>query len=158
GTRRTRIRPLADAERYSQGAAIPPASRRSPCGSRSLSSNVLPLSHAVKVRRRSQPHGGIDRGRGHREGETFFDPSAFADRKQDAKKERGRHHARDGYTIDGMRTEAGYGRARALAGRSRADPHFTRVCDIVTTEFACPTAPVMLRLREHRLRREEFRL
>src|SRR5208283_855273 len=37
GTRRTRIRPLVDAERYSQGAAIPPPSRRSPCDGRSLS-------------------------------------------------------------------------------------------------------------------------
>ena len=37
GTRRTRIRPLADAEGYSQGATIPSPSRRSPCDGRSLS-------------------------------------------------------------------------------------------------------------------------
>jgi hypothetical protein len=84
--------------------------------------------------------------------------SAFADRKEDENKGLGRHHAFDADTIVGMMTEPEYDRARALAGRSRTDPHFTRVCDIVATEFAGPTALGMLRLREHRLFREEFRL
>jgi hypothetical protein len=57
-----------------------------------------------------------------------------------------------------MMTEVEYDRARVLAGRSRTDPHFTRVCDIVATEFAGPTALGMLRLREHRLLRQGFRL
>jgi hypothetical protein len=84
--------------------------------------------------------------------------SAFADRKADQNKELGRHHALDAYTIVGMMTEAEYDRAQALAARSRSDPHFVRVCDIVAAEFTSPTALGILRLREHRLFRDEFRL
>ncbi len=84
--------------------------------------------------------------------------SAFADRKDDGNKDLGRHHALDAYSIVGMMTEAEYERARALADRSRSDPHFTRVCDVVAADFASPTSMGMLRLREHRLFREEFRL
>jgi hypothetical protein len=83
---------------------------------------------------------------------------AFADRKADENKDLGRHHALDAYTIVGMMTEAEYERSKALAGRSRLDPHFTRVCDIVAAEFASPTTVGMLRLREHRLFRDDFRL
>ena len=84
--------------------------------------------------------------------------SAFADRKEDENKDLGRHHALDAYTIVGMMTEAEYDRAHALADRSRSDAHFIRVCDVVAAEFATPTAMGMLRLREHRLYRDEFRL
>jgi hypothetical protein len=84
--------------------------------------------------------------------------SAFADRKADENKDLGRHHVLDAYTIVGMMTEAEYDRARALAFQSRSDPHFVRVCEVVAAEFASPTALGMLRLREHRLFREEFRL
>jgi hypothetical protein len=84
--------------------------------------------------------------------------SAFTDRKADQNKELGRHHALDAYTIVGMMTEAEYDRARALAARSRSDPHFVRVCDVVVAEFGGPTALGILRLREHRLFRDEFRL
>ena len=45
-----------------------------------------------------------------------------------------------------------------LAGRSRSEGHFVRVCDIVAAEFSGRTAPGMLRLREHRLFRDDFRL
>ena len=84
--------------------------------------------------------------------------SAFADRKADENKDLGRHHALDAYTIVGMMTEAEYERARMLAGRSRSEPHFVRVCEIVAAEFSGPTALGMLRLREHRLFRDDFRL
>jgi hypothetical protein len=84
--------------------------------------------------------------------------SAFADRKADENKDLGRHHALDAYTIVGMMTEVEYDRARVLASQSRWDLHFTRVCEIVAAEFAGPTALGMLRLREHHLFREEFRL
>jgi hypothetical protein len=84
--------------------------------------------------------------------------SAFEDRKADANKDLGRHHALDAYTIVGMMTEAEYDRARALAARSRTDPHFVRACQIVAAEFGAPTAPGTLRLREHRLFREDFRI
>jgi hypothetical protein len=84
--------------------------------------------------------------------------SAFADRKADENKDLGRHHVLDAYTIVGMMTEAEYERARMLAGRSRSEPHFVRVCDVVASEFSGPTALGMLRLREHRLFRDDFRL
>lgn len=84
--------------------------------------------------------------------------SAFADRKADANKDLGRHHALDAYTIVGMMTEAEYDRARSLAGASQADSHFARVCEVVATDFENPTAIGMLHLREHRLFREDFRL
>jgi hypothetical protein len=84
--------------------------------------------------------------------------SAFADRKQDANKDLGRHHALDAYTIVGMMTEDEYDRARALAGQSRSDPRFVRVCELVATDFANPTSIGLLRVREHRLFRDNFRL
>lgn len=84
--------------------------------------------------------------------------SAFADRQDDANKDLGRHHALDAYTIVGMMTEAEYDRAKELAGRSGSDPHFARVCEVVATEFATPTSIGILRLREHRLSRADFRI
>jgi hypothetical protein len=84
--------------------------------------------------------------------------SAFDDRKADANKDLGRHHALDAYTIVGMMTESEYDRARTLATRSRTDPHFVRVCEIVATEFETPTSPGTLRLREHGLFRNDFRI
>jgi hypothetical protein len=84
--------------------------------------------------------------------------SAFADRKADENKDLGRHHALDAYTIVGMMTESEYDHARALGAQSRSDPHFIRVCQVVAAEFATPTALGILRLREHRLFRDDFRL
>jgi hypothetical protein len=84
--------------------------------------------------------------------------SAFADRKEDTNKDLGRHHALDAYTVVGMMTEAELDRARALAERSRADSHFGRVCTVVAADFGEPTAIGMLRLREHRLFRDDFRI
>ena len=84
--------------------------------------------------------------------------SAFADRKADENKDLGRHHALDAYTIVGMMTEPEYDRARMLAGRSRSEPHFVRVCDIVAADFSGSTALGILRLREHQLFRDDFRL
>lgn len=84
--------------------------------------------------------------------------SAFADRKADANKDLGCHHALDAYAIVGMMTESEYDRALHLAARSRSDPHFLRVCDVVAADFSSPTSPGTLRLREHRLFRDDFRL
>jgi hypothetical protein len=84
--------------------------------------------------------------------------SAFADRKLDANKDLGRHHALDAYAVVGMMTEPEYDRARMLAAQSRADPHFARVREVVAAEFASPTMLGVLRLREHRLFRDDFRL
>ena len=47
---------------------------------------------------------------------------------------------------------------QVVVDQSRSDPHFIRVCDVVAAEFAGPTARGMLRLREHRLFRHNFRL
>ena len=66
--------------------------------------------------------------------------SAFADRKGDANKDLGRQHALDAYTIVGMMTEGEYDRARMLADRSRSEPHFLRVWDVVAAEFSGPTS------------------
>ena len=66
--------------------------------------------------------------------------------------------SRSAYTSVGMMTEAEYNRAQALAARRRSDPHFVRVCDVIAAEFAGPIALGILRLREHRLFRAEFRL
>jgi hypothetical protein len=57
-----------------------------------------------------------------------------------------------------MMTEAEYDRSKALAARSRSDPHFVRVCEVVAAEFASSTSLGILRLREHRLFRDNFRL
>ena len=84
--------------------------------------------------------------------------SAFADRKEDANKDLGRHHALDAYAIVGMMTEPEFQRAKALAAQCRMDPHYARVCEVVLSEFATPTALALLRLREHRLFRDDFRL
>ncbi len=84
--------------------------------------------------------------------------SAFADRQADENKDLGRHHALDAYTIVGMMTEPEFDRARELAVRCRSDPHFRRVCDVVAADFASATSLGILRLREHRLSRENFQL
>lgn len=84
--------------------------------------------------------------------------SAFADRKRDVNKDLGRHHALDVYNIVGMMTEAEYDRAKRLADECRTDPHYVRVCQVVSAEFTARTAPGVLRLMEHRLFREDFRL
>ncbi|GAC1334018.1 MAG: hypothetical protein NVSMB14_01020 [Isosphaeraceae bacterium] len=84
--------------------------------------------------------------------------SAFAERKADENKDLGRHHALDAYTIVGMMTEAEFDRAKTLAVKSRLDPHFVQVCNVVADDFATPTSLGMLRIREHSLFRDQFRL
>jgi hypothetical protein len=57
-----------------------------------------------------------------------------------------------------MMAEAEYDRARTLAARNRLDPHYRRVCEVVAADPASPTALDLLRMREHRLFRGEFRV
>jgi hypothetical protein len=83
---------------------------------------------------------------------------AFDDRQADANKDLGRHHALDLYTIVGMMTEGEYDRARQLGEASRSDDRFVRGCAIVGDHFGTPTSAGVLRLREHRLFRDDFRL
>jgi len=83
---------------------------------------------------------------------------AFDDRKDDADKDLGRHHALDLYTIVGMMTEKEYERAKELGAAYAADPRVKRARAIVRDRLAGSTALGILRLREHTLFREEFLL
>ena len=83
---------------------------------------------------------------------------AFADRKDDANKNLGRHHALDAYTIIGMMTEAEYGRAKAFASADRDNEHIARARGIAAKDFSSATALGAIRMREHPLFRPEFRL
>ena len=83
---------------------------------------------------------------------------AFDDRKDDANKNLGRHHALDAYTIVGMMTEAEYDRARAFGAADRNDGHVARARGIVAKDFSSSTAPGSIRMREHDLFRPEFGL
>jgi len=57
-----------------------------------------------------------------------------------------------------MMTEGEYDRAKQLGAASRSDERFARGCGIVGERFGSPTAAGVLRLREHRLFRDDFRL
>jgi hypothetical protein len=81
---------------------------------------------------------------------------AFADRKDDANKDLGRHHALDLYTIVGMMTEEEYERAKELEVAHAGNEHVARACAIVRDHFASRTALGALRLQEHQLFREDF--
>jgi hypothetical protein len=76
---------------------------------------------------------------------------AFNDRKADANKELGRHHALDLYTIVGMMTEDEYEMARRLAQEHRDDVHVQKAGEIVQEDFASATSLGVVRLREHLL-------
>lgn len=84
--------------------------------------------------------------------------SAFWDRKEDADKDLGRHHAIDAYTIVGMMTENEYERAKELAKRSRDNQHYRRVCKIVSEDFVEDSSTGLIRMREHNLFRPSFKL
>lgn len=81
---------------------------------------------------------------------------AFRDRKEDARKDLGRHHALDLYHIVGMMTEKEYKRSVDLASHYRGHQHVSIACDIVGECFSAPENLGVLRLREHRLFRNEF--
>jgi hypothetical protein len=83
---------------------------------------------------------------------------AFSDRKEDADKDLGRHHALDAYTIVGMMTEPEYERARQIGAEQSGNPHVQRARAIVSNDFSAETGRGVLRLREHRLFRPDFQL
>jgi predicted nucleotidyltransferase len=83
---------------------------------------------------------------------------AFDDRKDDADKDLGRHHALDLYTIVGMMTEKEYERVKELGAAYAADPRVKRARAIVRDHLAGSTALGILRLREHTLFRQELLL
>lgn len=83
---------------------------------------------------------------------------AFNDRKADANKDLGRHHAFDVYTIVGMMMQIEYDRAKVFGALDRDDEHVHRARDIVALDFSSATALGILRIREHTLFRSNFRL
>jgi hypothetical protein len=83
---------------------------------------------------------------------------AFDDRRNDRDKDVGRHHALDLYTIVGMMTEAEHEHASLLGREQAEDPHVRRARGIVAVYFSERTALGVLRLREHRLFREDFQI
>src|SRR5260370_21895609 len=107
---------------------------------------------------------------------------AFDDRKDDADKDLGRHHALDLYTIVGMMTEKEYERAKELGAANATDENVRRARAIVRDcfpgkpigpgipgapwtlrsiergHYSQATAVGILRIREHMLFREEFLL
>jgi hypothetical protein len=83
---------------------------------------------------------------------------AFEDRKDDADKQLGQHHALDLYTIVGMMTEREYERAKELGTENADNGCVQRASAIVRNSFGGRTALGILRLQEHELFREEFLL
>lgn len=83
---------------------------------------------------------------------------AFEDRKDDADKQLGQHHALDLYTIVGMMTEREYERAKELGTAHADDGCVQRAYAIVRNHFGGRTALGVLRLQEHELFRDEFLL
>ena len=84
---------------------------------------------------------------------------AFDDRKADRRKDVGRHHAMDLYRIVAMMTEPEYQRTLEL-GRKQCLRilRVERGGKIAATEFETPTSLGMLRVREHRLYRDDLQI
>ncbi len=76
---------------------------------------------------------------------------AFDDRKNDDKKDVGRHHAMDLYRIVAMMTEAEYDEALQLSREYSGDPRTERARRIISENFGSNTDLGMLRFREHQL-------
>jgi hypothetical protein len=83
---------------------------------------------------------------------------AFKDRKADARKELGQHHALDLYTIVGLMTEAEYGQALEHSRALAADAHVSTARQVVASDFAATTGLGILRLGEHKLFRPDFQV
>lgn len=83
---------------------------------------------------------------------------AFNDRKKDENKDLGRHHALDLYAIVGMMSETEYERAKELGATYAANRYVRRARAVVGDHFGSATAIGVLRLREHKLFRQDFML
>ncbi len=81
---------------------------------------------------------------------------AFADRKEDADRDLGRHHALDLYRLVALLTEEEYKSAREQIGKHRAQPAVSRAEKVVDSDFRDLQATGILRLREHALVRPNF--
>jgi hypothetical protein len=83
---------------------------------------------------------------------------AFRDRKADANRDLGRHHALDVYAIVGMMTESEYERAKAFGAADKEDAHVRRARVIVSEDFANESTTGLIRIREHTLFRSALQL
>lgn len=83
---------------------------------------------------------------------------AFSDRKEDERKDVGRHHALDLYTIVGMMTEPEYDEATEVGRLHAADPYVQMAQQIVRADFGSQTGLGVIRLREHPLYRTGFQV
>jgi hypothetical protein len=81
---------------------------------------------------------------------------AFRDRKDDADKDLGRHHALDLYAIVAMHAESEYQESLRLGNLYGKDAHVETAREIIRSDFAEPTSIGAIRLREHPLFRPEF--
>jgi hypothetical protein len=77
--------------------------------------------------------------------------TAYRDRRDDPDADLGRHHALDVFRIVAMLAEAEEGRVRELAAEFRDDAQVVSCRALIESDFASPTAPGMLAMRQHML-------
>jgi len=83
---------------------------------------------------------------------------AFSDRKDDANKDMGRHHALDVYRIVGLMTKDEDELVTCLSAEFQADPYVRSAAEIVARDFKAPEGIGRLRIREHLLHQTSFDL
>ncbi len=81
---------------------------------------------------------------------------AFRDRKDDADKNLGRHHALDLYAITAMQAEAEYQESLRLGKLYGGDRQVETARTIIRSDFAESTSIGIIRLREHSLFQPDF--
>jgi hypothetical protein len=77
--------------------------------------------------------------------------TAYRDRRNDADKDLGRHHALDVFRIVAMLTEQERDQVQANVRHFAADTQVQSCVDVVRSDFAGPTAPGVLAMRAHLL-------
>jgi hypothetical protein len=82
--------------------------------------------------------------------------AAFHDRKDDQRRDVGRHHAMDLYRTVALVTEPEHERAALLLARHEHGATVERARQIVAEDFRSPTAIGILRLQEHPLYQSAF--
>ena len=83
---------------------------------------------------------------------------AFRDRKEDADKDLGRHHALDVYRLIAMLTEPEERLVREMMGRYRDTDAAKAAVQIVADDFRTQTSIGALRIREHSLAGENLQV
>jgi hypothetical protein len=77
--------------------------------------------------------------------------TAYRDRRSDADKDLGRHHALDVFRILAMLTESEVDQVKENLRRYAADAQVRSCVELVRTDFGSPTAPGVLAMRAHPL-------